>query len=56
MRLTVTDGERQISIRALRPVKAAEVALAVLRGLDADEDESTDDEPFGFTADEKGKV
>lgn len=52
MRLTITDGERQISIRALRGKRAAELSAALLVAMrDTPEDEA-ETKSFGFTAGE----
>ncbi|MEV7855107.1 hypothetical protein [Streptomyces sp. NPDC088183] len=54
MRLTITDGERQVSIRALRGKRAAELSAALLAAMKGDADDEAETKSFGFTAGEKG--
>lgn len=55
MRLTITDGERQVSIRALRGKRAAELSAALLAAMKGGVDEEVESTSFGFVAGEQGE-
>ncbi|MFB7012893.1 MULTISPECIES: hypothetical protein [unclassified Streptomyces] len=55
MRLTITDGERQVSIRALRGKRAAELSAALLAAMKGDADDEVESTSFGFVAGEQGE-